>query len=480
MTRKTLVFVPTYNERDNAERMVRELAALELDADILFMDDGSPDGTGDILDALAAEIPRLSVIHRAGKQGIGSAHAEAISRAYDQGYDLLITLDCDFTHKPTDILKLLQALSGHDIATGSRYMAPDSLPDWNFVRRSLTAFGHLLTTRLLSIRHDATGALRAYDLRRIPRAVFERVESRGYGFFFESMFVLTRAGFTVGEFPIVLPARTYGSSKMTLRETLRSGSRLLLLWSRLVTRTERHVAHTTDSTDATLIDPQDWDSYWGQKQGTGGKLYDAIATFYRTHIIRRNLENSIFRNYPAGSHLLHAGCGSGGVDANLHERMTITAVDISQEAISVYRANNPTAHCVRHASILQLPFEDETFDGAYNLGVLEHFDSAEIERILNELGRVMKPGAKLVLFWPHARATSVAVLKSVHWVMHDLMKKQGALHPPEVSLLRSKKWVAATLARSGFTLDDYSFGPRDFFVQAEIVARKAGERALNA
>jgi dolichol-phosphate mannosyltransferase len=480
LTPETLIFVPTYNERDNAERMVRELAALRLDADMLFMDDGSPDGTGDILDALAVEIPRLTVIHRAGKQGIGSAHAEAISRAYDQGYDRLITLDCDFTHKPTDIFKLLEALTGHDIATGSRYLAPDSLPDWNLLRRSLTAFGHLLTTRLLSIRYDATGALRAYDLRRIPRAVFERVESRGYGFFFESMFVLTRAGFTVGEFPIVLPARTYGSSKMTVRETLNSGSRLLRLWTKVVTRSERHSAPASESIDATLIDPQNWDSYWGDKHAAGGKLYDLIATTYRKHIIRRNLERSIFRTYPDGSHLLHAGCGSGGVDTNLHDRMTITAVDISREAISVYRANNPTAHSVRHANILQLPFEGETFDGAYNLGVLEHFDANEIERILHEFNRVMKPGAKLVLFWPHARATSVAVLKSVHWVMRDLMKKHVALHPPEVSLLRSKKWAAATLARGGFTLEEYSFGPRDFFVQAEIVARKAGKPALNA
>lgn len=480
MSPKTLIFVPTYNERDNAERMVRELAALGLDADMLFMDDGSPDGTGDILDTLAVEVPRLSVIHRAAKQGIGSAHSEAISYAYDHAYDVLITLDCDFTHRPADILKLLDALTGHDIATGSRYMARNSLPDWNLVRRSLTAFGHVLTTRLLSIRYDATGALRAYDLRRIPRTVFDRVESRGYGFFFESMFVLTRAGHTVGEFPIVLPARTYGSSKMTFAETLKSGSRLLLLWGRVVMRSERRNAPARESLDATLIDPQNWDSYWAKKQGAGGKLYDVIATTYRSHIIRRNLENSIFTNYPPGSHLLHAGCGSGGVDTNLHDRMTITAVDISKEAIGVYRANNPNAHAVRHASIFELPFEAGTFDGAYNLGVLEHFDAAEIEQILKELSRVIKPGGKLVLFWPHSRATSVAVLKSVHWFMRDVMKTQGELHPPEVSLLRSKKWVAEMLARGGFTLEKYSFGPRDFFVQAEIVAKKADKSALNA
>jgi dolichol-phosphate mannosyltransferase len=216
--------------------MVRELSSLGLDADLLFMDDNSPDGTGEALDLLAASNPRLYVIHRAGKLGIGSAHAEGIAWAYDHDYEVLITLDCDFTHKPSDVPRVLAALGGHDLATGSRYLAPDSLPEWNILRRSLTSFGHFLTLRLLSIRYDATSALRAYDLRRISRSDFERVEATGYGFFFESMFVLIRQGYSVGEFAIVLPARTYGSSKMTPRETLRSGMQLLRLWARSLVR----------------------------------------------------------------------------------------------------------------------------------------------------------------------------------------------------------------------------------------------------
>ena len=231
MPTRKLIFVPTYNERENVEAMVRELVALNLDADLLFLDDGSPDGTGGILDRLAAKTPRLSVVHRPGKAGIGTAHQHGIRHAYAQGYDVLITLDCDFTHKPGDIRTLLDALRGHDLSTGSRYMEAGSLPDWNLLRRSLTAVGHLLTRRLLSIKYDATGALRAYDLRRIDRRIFDEVEAGGYGFFFESMFRLTRAGYTVGEFPIVLPARTYGTSKMSLRETLKSGMRLIALWA---------------------------------------------------------------------------------------------------------------------------------------------------------------------------------------------------------------------------------------------------------
>lgn len=472
MSAKHLIFVPTYNERDNAERMVRELSALDLETDILFMDDNSPDGTGEILDRLARETPRLSVIHRPGKQGIGSAHLDALRWAYEHRYEVLITLDCDFTHKPSDVPRLLEALSGHDLATGSRYLQPDSLPDWNILRRSLTAFGHFLTRNLLSIRFDATGALRAYDLRKIPHTAFNSIEARGYGYFFESMYVLLRQGYSVGEFSIVLPARTYGSSKMTVRETLKSGGRILQLWARNLARSTDRKAPAAHGVDSSLVDPQNWDAYWMKKDRPSGRLYDVIATAYRNIVIRRNLERAVLQNYRAGSHLLHAGCGSGGVDSSLHNRVKITAVDISPAAIAVYRRNNPSAYEVRHASILDLPFPSETFDGVYNLGVLEHFTPEEIEQILNELNRVMKPGSKLLVFWPHARATSVAVLKGVHWVLRDLMNRPVVLHPPEVSLLRSKSWAREILERSGFTLSSYSFGPGDFFVQAVVVAEK--------
>ena len=105
----TLLFVPTYNECENAPRMARELAALPIDADILFVDDNSPDGTGKLLEELKSEISRLIVHHRSGKLGIGTAHAEAIAWAYSQGYKVLVTLDCDFTHSPTDIPAMIKA-----------------------------------------------------------------------------------------------------------------------------------------------------------------------------------------------------------------------------------------------------------------------------------------------------------------------------------------------------------------------------------
>ncbi len=229
---KLLIFIPTYNEADNAERLCRELTSLNLGADILFCDDGSPDGTGEILERLASEFSHVRAIHRAGKLGIGSAHQEGIRYAYTEGYNTLVTMDCDFTHKPADVKRLLEVAraSGRAVAIGSRYMQQNSLPGWNLMRRSLTHLGHFLTVNLLRLPQDATGGLRVYRLNKIPAQLFDRVRSRGYSFFFESLFVLHRNGFAIEEMPIALPARTYGSSKMCLRETWRSASRLLKLY----------------------------------------------------------------------------------------------------------------------------------------------------------------------------------------------------------------------------------------------------------
>jgi len=119
---KTLIFIPTYNERDNAPRICREIFNLGLGADVLFVDDASPDGTGEALEEMKPRFPRLIVHHRSGKLGIGSAHADAIQWAYDQGYQILVTMDCDFTHLPEDIPKMIAAAESHDVAVGSRFM----------------------------------------------------------------------------------------------------------------------------------------------------------------------------------------------------------------------------------------------------------------------------------------------------------------------------------------------------------------------
>jgi len=219
---KILVFIPTYDEVDNVPAMCEQILALPLPLDLHFTDDASPDGTGRELDRLASLNPRVTVSHRIGKLGIGSAHQEGIAYAYQKGYEILITLDCDFSHDPAKIPDLLKAHEGYDVVLGSRFLEKDSLPGWAIHRRLLTQFGHFLTRTFLGISHDATGAFRLYDLRTIPLGLFQAVRSKSYSFFFESLFLLSSAGFRIREIPIILPSRMYGHSKLSMLEASKS------------------------------------------------------------------------------------------------------------------------------------------------------------------------------------------------------------------------------------------------------------------
>ena len=469
---KTLIFIPTYNEREHVPGMCQQLLDLGLQADLLFVDDNSPDGTGELLDQFAAQHGNLHVIHRPGKLGVGSAHLDGIAWAYDHGYERLITLDCDFTHSATDVMQLLEHAPRYDVVVGSRFLAAGSLPGWKWYRRVLTYCGHFLTCHLLQIKQDATGALRIYNLARIPRALFAMVKSQSYSFFFESLFLLLRNGCSVREIGIVLPARTYGHSKMAWRDVLRSVLRMLqLFWGSLTRPLQYRVRLPFTDIDKGLTDPQGWNGYWDHNKQGGGIVYEIIATVYRNLIIKRRLNQEIRRTFSRGARLLHAGCGSGQVDTDIQHQMRLTAVDISPEALHIYQAIVRHAEAVRHASIFALPFADGSFEGIYNLGVMEHFSEAEIRKILAEFRRVLASGAKLLMFWPHRRASSAMVLDSVHWLLNDLLHKNVRLHPPEITRVRSRTHVEELLRECGFTLVDYHFDARDLYVQAVIVAR---------
>ena len=471
---KTLIFIPTYNERDHAPAICRQLLDLGLAADLLFLDDNSPDGTGEVLDELAAKQENLFVIHRPGKLGVGSAHLDGIAWAYERGYDQLITLDCDFTHSPADVLKLLEYAPRYDVVVGSRFLASGSLPDWKWYRRVLTHCGHFLTRHLLRISQDATGALRIYNLSRVPRPLFALVKSQGYSFFFESLFLLLRNGCSVHEVSIVLPARTYGESKMAFRDIVRSVLRMLALaWGNLTNPPQYRVPRPFTEIDPGLVDPQGWNGYWDKHKQASGIVYDTIATIYRNLVIKRRLNQAILRTFPRGARLLHAGCGSGQVDTDIQHAMRVTAVDISPSALQIYQQTVPNAEAVKHASIFALPFPNGSFEGIYNLGVMEHFTEAQIRDILNEFRRVLKPDAKLLLFWPHACASSAMVLDTAHWVLNDVLHRNVELHPPEITRVQSQEQIGRLLHDAGFALQDYYFGAKDFFVQAVIVARVA-------
>lgn len=229
---KTLIFIPTYNEVENVGRIFPEIKSFALEADMLFLDDNSPDGTGQVIDGLARQNKNVFTLHRPGKSGIGSAHQAGIAWAYENGYEVLITMDCDFTHSPSYIFNFIQAGGSADIITGSRYLHKYSLESWNLFRKTLTYFGHFLTVHLLDMPYDASGAFRLYNLKNIDRELFRLVKSPGYSFFFESLFILNYNKVRVAEIPIELPSRTYGTSKMTFHDAWHSLSFLLDLYKR--------------------------------------------------------------------------------------------------------------------------------------------------------------------------------------------------------------------------------------------------------
>jgi len=213
-----LIFIPTYNEVENVGSIFNQIKTLNIKADILFLDDNSPDGTGEKIDKIVENNSTVFAIHRLGKLGIGSAHLAGIKWAYSKKYKTLITMDCDFTHSPTYIKDFILNSENYDIVIGSRFLQKDSLSSWNLFRKFLTYLGHSLTLILLGMPYDASGAFRLYKLDKIKKGIFDLVNSKSYSFFFESLFILHINKYKIKEIPTELPARAYGNSKMTFKD----------------------------------------------------------------------------------------------------------------------------------------------------------------------------------------------------------------------------------------------------------------------
>lgn len=207
--------IPTYKEADNVIELVERLEKVNIDADILFIDDNSPDGTGTLLDECAKKYKNITVHHRPFKQGIGTAHKSGIAYAYAQKcYTHLITMDGDFTHPPEDIPKLLEYSGDYDVVIGGRHAQKSSLEGWSAYRKLLTYTGHQFTSKLLRLPYDATSAFRIYRIDRIPETTFWLAENPSYPFFFESLCVLNENKHSIYDVPVVLPPRVAGSSKL--------------------------------------------------------------------------------------------------------------------------------------------------------------------------------------------------------------------------------------------------------------------------
>jgi len=212
---KATVCLPTYNEAENLEKMVRALGPH--DVGVLVIDDGSPDGTGEIADRLAAELDYVQVLHRAHKEGIGRAYIAGFEHVLAGDSELILEMDCDFSHDPADVPRLIAACeAGADLALGSRYVPGGGTRNWGLVRRVISWGGSFYARVLLGVRiRDLTGGFKCFRRRVLETLDLDAIESKGYAFQIETTYRALRQGFRVEEIPIVFVDRTEGTSKMS-------------------------------------------------------------------------------------------------------------------------------------------------------------------------------------------------------------------------------------------------------------------------
>ena len=211
---RTVACLPTYDERENVEPMVRALR--ELGLEVLVIDDGSPDGTGELADRLAAELDGVEVLHRERKEGLGPAYLAGFRRVLAGDAELVIEIDCDFSHDPADVPRLVEAAREADLVLGSRYVPGGRVENWGLVRRLVSAGGSLYARVVLGVGvRDLTGGFKCFRREVLETIDLGAVSSRGYAFQIEMTYRALRAGFRVVEVPIVFADRKHGGSKMS-------------------------------------------------------------------------------------------------------------------------------------------------------------------------------------------------------------------------------------------------------------------------
>ncbi|MDQ6670874.1 MAG: polyprenol monophosphomannose synthase [Chloroflexota bacterium] len=216
---RTLVVVPTYNERDNLTQLVPQLLALDPTLDVLVVDDASPDGTGDLADALALANSRVRVLHRQAKQGLGTAYVAGFTDALEHGYARVVEMDADFSHRPVDLPRLLRATDGPDaaqVAIGSRLVPGGSVIGWSAIRHAVSKGGSFVARTLLGLPvRDCTSGFKCFRREALETLDLAHMRSNGFAFQVEVNEACARAGLSVVEVPITFPDRVAGTSKMS-------------------------------------------------------------------------------------------------------------------------------------------------------------------------------------------------------------------------------------------------------------------------
>ena len=219
MSERALVIVPTYNERENVERLVATVLVQDPRLDVLVVDDGSPDGTGDIADSIAMREPRLNVLHRASKLGLGTAYLAGFAWALERDYAYIFEMDADFSHDPAHLPQFLAAIEHADLVLGSRYRNNRvTVVNWPVTRLLLSFFANIYARIVTGHQlYDATGGFKCFRRRVLEAIDLKAVRSNGYAFQIEMSFRAWKKGFRIVEIPIVFVDRTEGQSKMSKR-----------------------------------------------------------------------------------------------------------------------------------------------------------------------------------------------------------------------------------------------------------------------
>jgi dolichol-phosphate mannosyltransferase len=215
---KALVIIPTYNERENVEPLLERIFAQNLPVEVLIVDDNSPDGTGAIADEAAARDPRVHVMHRPGKMGLGSAYVAGFRYALDRDYEAVFEMDADFSHNPDSLPEFLRDLEQADLVLGSRYLYGVTVVNWPLTRLILSYAANVYSRVITGMRFkDLTGGFKCFRRRVLESIDWERVRSDGYAFQIEITFKAYRKGFRIREIPILFVDRRAGESKMSRR-----------------------------------------------------------------------------------------------------------------------------------------------------------------------------------------------------------------------------------------------------------------------
>lgn len=213
-----IVIIPTYNEKENIEKIIREILSLPDDFQILIVDDGSPDGTADIVKHLQKEFNgSLHIIERAGKQGLGTAYITGFNWSISHNYDYIFEMDADFSHNPKDLPKLYKAcLEGADLAIGSRYCKGISVINWPIGRVIMSYYASTYVRNVLGMKiYDTTAGFKCYKRVVLETIDFDKIRMKGYGFQIEMKYNTFKLGFKIEEVPIIFIDRTEGTSKMS-------------------------------------------------------------------------------------------------------------------------------------------------------------------------------------------------------------------------------------------------------------------------